>query len=184
MAVNAGFEAIDRPAELAGSDASVQAAMLHAMSQVESASDFRADALVVLYGNCPVRGEGMIDRAIEKLAATGCDSVRTFCPVGKWHPTWMSKLDDDGNVTPLQANSVHRRQDLAPLFLHDGGAVVVSRASMLRGRENPKDAHAFFGVDRRGIETEPGEVVEVDHQRDLYWAEAVLRERQTMRMAS
>ncbi|MDB5302549.1 MAG: putative CMP-sialic acid synthase, partial [Phycisphaerales bacterium] len=121
------------------------------------------------------RGAGVIDRAVRMLADTGCDSVRTFCPVGKWHPAWMSRLEVD-RVVPVQAGSIHRRQDLAPLFLHDGAVVAVSRASMLRGRSNPGDPHAFFGVDRRGFETQAGETVEVDQLRDLYWAEAVLRE--------
>ena len=47
---------------------------------------------------------------------------------------------------------------------------------MLRGKTMPDDPHAFFGVDRHGIETEAGETVEIDHRRDLYWAEAVLRD--------
>src|SRR5690606_7546103 len=114
--------------------------------------------------------------SLETLQRTGCDSVRTFCPVGKWHPAWMSKLNGE-IVEPLQAGSIHRRQDLTPLFLHDGAVVACSRQSMLRGRRHPEDPHAFFGVDRRGIRTEMGETVEIDHQRDLYWAEAVLRER-------
>lgn len=172
------FETINRPPELATADASVQDVMLHAMATVEANSTFRADALVVLYGNVPVRGEGVIDRAIRTLAETCCDSVRTFCPVGKWHPAWMSKLDGDGQVAALQPGSVHRRQDLPSLFLHDGAVVAVSRASMLRGLATPSDPHAFFGVDRRGIQTEAGETVEIDEQRDLYWAEAVLRERE------
>ena len=184
LASTAGFETIARPAHLATADASVQDVMLHAMETVESTSTFRADALVVLYGNVPVRGAGVIDRALEMLAETGCDSVRTFCPVGKWHPAWMSQLSD-GHVMPLYAGSIHRRQDLSPLFLHDGAVVAVSRESMLRGRATPDDPHAFFGVDRRGIETETGETVEIDHLRDLYWAEAVLRERagETLRVA-
>ena len=172
------FETVRRPAELATADASVQDAMLHALETVESTSTFRADALVVLYGNVPVRGDGVIDRALRTLAETGCDSVRTFCPVGKWHPAWMSKLEDDGNVVPLHPGSVHRRQDLPTLFLHDGAVVAVTRAAMLRGRDNPLDPHAFFGLHRRGIRTEAGETVEIDEQRDLYWAEAVLRDRQ------
>ncbi len=174
-----GFQTIDRPAELATSDASVQDTMLHAMRTIEGEGDFHADALVVLYGNVPVRGDGVIDRAIEHLAVTGCDSVRSFCPVGKWHPAWMSMLEGD-QVTALRAGSIHRRQDLEELFLHDGAVVAVSRASMLRGLEHPDDPHAFFGVDRRGIRTGMGETVEIDHLRDLYWAEAVLRERQEM----
>jgi CMP-N-acetylneuraminic acid synthetase len=156
--------------------------MLHAMQTVEgrkatcSSPSFKADALVVLYGNVPVRGDGVIDRATDCLAASGADSVRTFCPVGKWHPAWMSTLEGD-RVVPLHPGSIHRRQDLAATYLHDGAVVAVSRASMLRGEAMLDDPHAFFGVDRRGIRTEMGETVEVDHVRDLYWAEAVLRER-------
>jgi CMP-N-acetylneuraminic acid synthetase len=172
---NHGFDVLSRPPELATADASVQAAMLHAMDHVERTSSFHADALAVLYGNIPVRGAGVIDRAIAMLRETGCDSVRSFCPVGKWHPAWMSRLESD-RVIPLQPGSIHRRQDLAPLLLHDGAVVAVSRGSMERGRAHPEDPHAFFGIDRRGFETAMGETVEIDHRRDLYWAEAVLRD--------
>ena len=161
--------------------------MLHALRTVESRSpSFRADGVVVLYGNVPIRGEGVIDRAIEMLQRTRCDSVRSICPVGKWHPAWMHKLDQaDGRMVPLHAGSIHRRQDLEPIYLHDGAVVAVSRESMLRGESRPDDPHAFFGEDRRAIVTEMGETVEVDHLRDLYWAEAALRERgETWRMAS
>jgi CMP-N,N'-diacetyllegionaminic acid synthase len=177
LALRHGLEVIDRPAELATSDASVQDVMLHALRTLEAAGDFYADALVVLYGNVPVRPAGAIDAAIDLLHATGCDSVRSFCPVGKWHPAWMSKLHGD-RVEPLQRGSIHRRQDLAPVFLHDGAALAVSRGSMLRGERTPDDPHAFFGLDRRAVQTGMGETVEVDHLRDLYWAEAVLRDRQ------
>jgi CMP-N,N'-diacetyllegionaminic acid synthase len=185
LAGAAGFETIVRPAALATAEASVQDVMLHALEQVESRSGFRADVMVVLYGNVPVRPDGAIDRAIRILQQTGCDSVRSFCPVGKWHPAWMAQLAGD-RVLPLQPGSIHRRQDLLPLFIHDGAVVAVSRESMLRGKTHPQDPHAFFGSDRRGFPTEVGETVEIDHQRDLYWAEAVLRSQQDrpVRMAS
>ncbi len=170
------LEVIDRPPGLAGPDASVQDVMLHALKTIEKPGSFHADALAVLYGNVPVRGSGVIDQAIQLLRETSCDSVRSFCPVGKWHPAWMSKINGD-KAEPLQSGSIHRRQDLAPLFLHDGAIVAVARSSMLRGLRFPEDPHAFFGIDRRAIRTGMGETVEVDHQRDLYWAEAVLRDR-------
>ncbi len=180
LATSSGFEAIERPPQLATSDASVQDVMLHALVTLEAADPVHCfEALVVLYGNVPVRGEGVIDRAIQILADTGCDSVRSFCPVGKWHPAWMSELED-GRVKPLHPNSIHRRQDLTPTYLHDGAVVAVSRASMLRGRDCPSDPHAFFGIDRRGFLTGAGETVEIDERRDLFWAEAVLRERLTL----
>jgi CMP-N,N'-diacetyllegionaminic acid synthase len=175
LATQSGLSALARPAELATADASVQDVMLHAMSAVEADGKFHADALVVLYGNCPVRPVGAIDRAVDMLEATGCDSVRTFCPVGKWHPAWMSRLDGD-RVIPLRPGSIHRRQDLEPLLLHDGAVVAVSRKAMLAAAEHRDDPHAFFGTDRRGFEVDAGATVEIDQLRDLYWAEAVLRE--------
>jgi hypothetical protein len=87
----------------------------------------------------------------------------------------MSHLEGD-RVIPLHPNSIHRRQDLTPTFLHDGAVVAVSRNSMLRGEQAPHDPHAFFGQDRRAITTEPGETIEIDHIRDLYWAQAVMRD--------
>jgi CMP-N,N'-diacetyllegionaminic acid synthase len=174
LATAAGFEAIVRPASLATDKASVQDVMLHAMDDVESRSSFHADALVVLYGNVPLRAAGAIDQAVRMLQETHCDSVRSFCPVGKWHPAWMAQLAGD-RVLPLHAGSIHRRQDLTPLFLHDGAVVALSRNSMLRGRAHGKDPHAFFGADRRGFQTPPGATVEIDSLHDLYFAEAVLR---------
>ncbi|HEV2293848.1 MAG TPA: acylneuraminate cytidylyltransferase family protein [Tepidisphaeraceae bacterium] len=181
-AAGAGIHTIARPAELATADASVQAVLLHAMRTVEAARNVRFDAIVTLYGNVPLRGDGVIDRALEALESSGCDSVRTFTPVGKWHPAWMSRLND-GNVEALHRGSIHRRQDLEPLFLHDGAVVAVTRASMLLGESNPDDPHAFFGMNRRGIQTPMGETIEIDHLRDLYWAEATLRERQAVEEA-
>jgi CMP-N-acetylneuraminic acid synthetase len=120
----------------------------------------------------------VIDRAIELLESSRCDCVRSFCPVGKWHPAWMARIDGEDHVVPLQQGSIHRRQDLTPLYLHDGAIVAVTREALLRGEQYPSDPHAFFGLDRRAIITGVGETVEIDHQRDLYWAEAVLRERE------
>jgi CMP-N-acetylneuraminic acid synthetase len=171
LARQRGLQVIDRPARLATADATVQDAMIHAM---ESVTDFQPDALVVLYGNVAIRQAGIIDQALELLRKTGCDSVRSFCPVGKWHPTWMCRLEGD-RVESLVPGSIHRRQDLSPLYLHEGAVVAVSRNSLLRGKANPRDPHALFGVDRRGIVTAKASTVEIDSILDLYLAEAILR---------
>lgn len=170
------FDAVARPPALATDTASVQDVLLHAVDAMRAEHGFHADAVVVLYGNVPVRPDGCVDQAIEMLRGTGCDSVRSVAPVGKWHPGWMSRLSGDV-VEAVVPGSVHRRQDLEPLWLHDGAVVAVSRASLERGRANPADPHAFFGVDRRGFAVGQGDAVEVDARRDLYVAEAVLRER-------
>ena len=64
LAKSEGFEAIDRPGELATGDASVQSVMLHAMWTVEHRWGLCADALAVLYGNVPVRPPGVEPRGM------------------------------------------------------------------------------------------------------------------------
>jgi N-acylneuraminate cytidylyltransferase len=183
LAAGNGFEVVRRPAELATGDASVQDVLLHALDHVEAQGAQKFDAVATLYGNVPVRPAGIIDEAITMLANTKCDSVRSFCPVGKWHPNWLSKIEGD-RALALIPNSIHRRQDLEPLFLHDGAIVVSSRAAMEAGRANRSDAHAFFGTDRRAVRTEFGAAVEVDTRRDLLLADAILRDRREALEAS
>jgi CMP-N,N'-diacetyllegionaminic acid synthase len=183
LAAGNGFEVIRRPAELATGEASVQDVLLHALDFVEARGEIKFDAVATLYGNVPVRPAGVIDEAITLLATARCDSVRSFCPVGKWHPDWLSKIEGD-RALALRPGSIHRRQDLEPLFLHDGAIVVSSRASMEAGRANRSDPHAFFGTDRRAVRTEFGAAVEVDTRRDLLLAEAILRERREALEAS
>lgn len=175
LAVDQGLATVRRPSELATSDASVQDVLLHAMDAVESTPDVHVDAVATLYGNVPVRPSGVIDDAIALLETTRCDSVRSFCPVGKWHPAWMSRIEADRAIAH-RPGSIHRRQDLEALYLHDGAVVVSSRSSMEAGRSNRGDPHAFFGVDRRAVVTQNADTVEVDTRRDLLLAEAILRE--------
>lgn len=170
---------LQRPAALATGDASVQDVLLHALDAMELDGTDRFDAVVTLYGNVPVRPTGLIDEAIALLERTRCDSVRSFCPVGKWHPAWMARIDGDRAIAN-RPGSIHRRQDLEPLFLHDGGVVVSSREAMEMGRAERENPHAFFGVDRRAVLTQNTDVIEVDTRRDLLLAEAVLRDQQSI----
>jgi hypothetical protein len=100
----------------------------------------------------------------------------------------MHRIDSQERVSMLAEGSIHRRQDLDELLLHDGAALVCSRSALLRAAGETANPHAFFGDDRRGFRTTAGETVEIDQLRDLYLAEAVLRERGVaggwMRLAS
>jgi CMP-N,N'-diacetyllegionaminic acid synthase len=181
LAADAGFHTIQRPAHLSTTEASVQSVLLHALQSIERDCGYVADVVVTLYGNVPIRGEGAIDRGIALLQETKCDSVRSFCPVGKWHPAWMSRIDGD-RVIPLHPGSIHRRQDLETLYLHDGAVVACTRNSLMRAAKTPDDPHAFFGSDRRAILTAPGETVEIDQLSDLYVAEGLLRHREAVQL--
>jgi len=169
----AGIEVIDRPADLASDTASVCAVVQHAVRLTEDRAEGQFGAIVILYGNVPVRSEGIIDRCVDHLVQTGCDSVRTVAPVTKQHPDWIHRLESD-RMIQFRPNSIHRRQDLEPLYYHDGAVVVVKR-DCLFGSETADDPHAFFGQDCRAIIQNQEDSVDIDALADFYLAEAVLR---------
>ena len=174
LARRRGIDVLVRPAELASDTARVDDAARHALLTRERDTGRRYDIVVILYANIPVRAPGVIDRAVAHLRATGADSVRSVAPVGKMHPDWMFRLDGD-RMEPLRASRTYRRQDLEPVYYHDGAVIAVTRAALLAAtREDPQ---SFLGRDRRAIVQNREDAVDVDDMLDLLVAEAVLRYR-------
>lgn len=168
-----GILTLNRPAELAGDTARVDDVVRHATCWYEDRAKACADAVAILYGNIALRAAGIIDRCVDHLARTGCDSVRTVAPVGKYHPDWLHRLDGD-RIHQFRPNSIHRRQDLEPLHYHDGAVVAVTRAALF-APATEDDPHAFFGTDRRAVVQREDECVDIDTRADLFRAEALLR---------
>ncbi len=172
---SAGIYVIDRPAHLASDTARVDHVVQHALHTYEASIGQPMDGVVILYGNIPLRGDGAIDSCVDLLYRTGCDSVRTVAPVGKMHPDWMHRLDGD-RLIQYRPNSIHRRQDLEPVYYHDGGVIAVRRESM-RAAQDSSDPHAFFGQDRRAVIQSENDTVDIDGLADFYRAEGLLRVR-------
>lgn len=182
-----GIDVIDRPAHLATDLTTVDEAVRHAVLKIED-EDGRSDPqrpIVILYANVPVRPEGLIDRAIERLRISRADSVQSYAPVGKMHPWWMARVNaDTGAVQPWEGDllnhGVFRRQDLPPAHVPDGGVLVVTRRALFLGVPNvPPGPHAFFGAHRAGLINPEGSVIDIDSPIDLLVADAILRSRAT-----
>lgn len=171
-----GITVVDRPAELAIDTATVDEAARHAVRAFENATGRTVDAVVLLYGNVPVRAGGIIDCVVRHLIGTGADSVRSVAPATKQHPDWVHRLDGD-RMTQYRPNSIYRRQDLEPLYYHDGAVAAVTRAALFASPRWEGDFQGFLGDDRRAIVQQPEESVDVDGPVDLHLAEALLRAR-------
>lgn len=185
LAESCHARAIERPASLASDTATVDAAARHALTAIADRVPGFARAstpIVLLYANVPVRPDGLIDRAIELVLASGADSVQSYAPVGKFHPWWIARIADDASVLPWEGDvlnhGVFRRQDLPPAFIPDGGVIVTTRAAMMLEIPGvPTGPHAFFGRTRRGVINPEGSVVDIDSHIDLLVADAILKER-------
>jgi len=175
LGLSLGIDVVARPAALATDEARVDDAARHAVEALGIGAD---SLVVILYANVPVRPVGLIDRCVQTCIDTGADSVQSYAPVGKHHPWWTCRLDDEARAQPWEGDElnhgVHRRQDLPAAFVPDGGCLVVRCASLLNPGPGP---HGFLGADRRGVRTGEGEVIDIDSPIDLIVADAVLRER-------
>lgn len=179
---------IERDSALASDTATIDAAARSALIDFEQRSAARLPddvAIVILYGNVPVRPADLSDRAVTMLRATSADSVQSYAPVGKFHPWWMTRIDaDSGAVRPWEGDvlnhGVFRRQDLPAAFVPDGGVIAVRRSALLLEIPGvPPGPHAFLGRGecRRGVINRDGDVVDIDTQTDLLFAEAILSNR-------
>lgn len=183
LAHSMGVHVVDRPDELAGDTATVDDAARHAMESIADSHPWTTDPLLpalILYANVPVRPADLSERALQLLRDSGCDSVQSYERVGKHHPWWMVRLDDEsGTLSPWEGDvlnhGVFRRQDLPAAHLPDGGAIALTRRSlMLEIADVQEGPHAFFGKDRRGIVSPSGTVVDIDEEADLVRAEILL----------
>lgn len=180
LAVEAGLEHWPRTAKLADDTARVDQAAREALRIADRHRAVPPEApVVLLYANVPVRPAGLIDRAISLFIEAGCDSVQSYAEVGKHHPYWTARLDEQGNVVPWQGSrlfgGVYRRQDLPPAYVPDGGVIVVRRSCLDMAENDPENPHAFLGSDHRGVRTGVGEVVDIDGPTDLAVADQLLR---------
>ncbi len=166
-------QVVSRPPGLASDTATVGAAVRHAVQALGATESI----IVILYANVPVRPADLIDRAVRLLRLSGADSVQSYSDVGKHHPYWMSELDEDQRVKPYVDNTIDRRQDLPKLLSLNGGVIAVTASSLQQAISG--EPHSFLGADRRGIDTPPGSVIDVDDAIDLEVAEAVLTQQTT-----
>ena len=173
-----GCEVITRPPEFAHDNSPVEDAWRHGVEYLRT-QGFETEIVVNLYGNVPVRADGIIDQVIEKIRLTNADIVRTYTPVGKYHPAWMLSLDEEGAISPFsgEGNKTYRRQDLKPAYIHDG-AVDATQVRVLFDTTIPfRGAFNEHNEIIKGVIQQQGDTLEIDSELDIAIAEALLRRR-------
>jgi CMP-N-acetylneuraminic acid synthetase len=161
-----------RPADLARDDTPDRPVYDHAVEWLAEHAGYRPDAVVWLRPTAPLRKPQDIDASLGVLVETGCDSVRSVCPV-EHHPYWMRTLEGD-RLTPLlpQAgeDAFYQRQ-LLPNVYRLNGAVDVVRCSSVA------QTTGLFGGDVRGYVMPLERSVDIDSETDFTLAELLLDRR-------
>jgi len=128
---NSGAETIHRPAELANDTASSEAALIHALSELEGLG-ISLDNIVFLQCTSPIRSGTDIDRALTEFEAKQADSLLSVSPSHRF--LWEER---DGKAYPINYNYRYRprRQDMPPQYI-ENGSIYIFKPWVLKERKN------------------------------------------------
>jgi N-acylneuraminate cytidylyltransferase len=128
-----GASPILRPPELATDTATSEAALLHALGEIEKMSSCGVDLVVFLQATSPLRESADIDGSVRLLLEAGADSLFSVAILDDYC-IWKK---EHGELRGLTFNPLNRgrRQDREPLFL-ENGSIYVFRPEILRTLDN------------------------------------------------
>jgi CMP-N,N'-diacetyllegionaminic acid synthase len=155
-----------RPADLSGDETPMLDVVRDALGRFEDVS-----VVVLLQPTSPLRTAAHIDEAVERLAATGADSVVSVVEVPHaFTPGSVLRLEGD-RLLPFEAGPPPtRRQDKLKLYARNGPAVLVVRADVVAGG-------SLYGEDCRPYPMAKLESLDVDDADDLALVDLLLRSR-------
>lgn len=136
VAVMYGAEApFARPAALANDTATSVDGDRHALEWAERDEGRAYDIVIGLPCTNPLRDAGDITAALEKMIATGADSVIGVSRLDDHHPIRIKKIEDDRiRDFCLPEIPETRRQDLKPdAYIRNGSIYAAKRDLILRG---------------------------------------------------
>lgn len=156
-----------RPAELA-EDVPMERVIQHAVRHIEEIDRAPVSVAVTLQPTSPFRTPEDIDACVEKLLATGADSVITVTPVQQ-RPEWMYRLEGDrafSFLDPATKREPGGAHTLPPLYIPTG-AVYATR------RETLMEKNLITGPDTRVVIIPHERALDIDLPVDLLVAEVL-----------
>ena len=168
-----------RPAALAADDTPMLDVLLDLLSTLEQRERYRPDVLVLLQPTSPFRRAEHIDTAVDRLVASGADSVVSVIPVPhQFTPSSLMRLEGDRLVPAGESHAPPRRQDKPVLYARNGPAVLAVRSEVILRQR------ALYGRDTRAFMMSRAESVDIDDGFDLQMAELLFAAREAGRSLS
>ena len=158
-----------RPNVLANDTASSIDVVKHAVKELEKADGVRYNYAVLLQPTTPLRLSEDIDKVVQKLISTQCDTVITMVDVGAYHPARMYRIENDRLVGIMEESiAMRRRQDLPPIYIRSGDVYACKRDIIF-------NRNSMLGNDCRPLVISPNRAINIDTLRDIVLAEYLLK---------
>ncbi len=121
-----------RPAELASDTAPSSAFIVYTIELMESRGK-HFDYIALMEPTSPLRDPEDIDNAIMELIDKGQETIVGVCESEASNPSFLNKINPDGTLAPYEGGfKTKRRQEIEPVYFHEGSIYVSSVESYLR----------------------------------------------------
>lgn len=166
-----------RPKKISGDRSTDIEFFQHALAWLEKHRGWKPEIVVNLRPTAPLRLSDDIDRALNLMQETGCDSVRTVSAPNPFNPfkMWTFTAGAQAAMKPLIPTAHYARlgtdvpRQLLPQVYWQNGLVDATRAKFIR-------KGVIYGPDVRGIITDPRRNADLDEPKDLRLAEQRMKE--------
>jgi CMP-N-acetylneuraminic acid synthetase len=159
-----------RPGHLAQDDTPMLPVIRDLLSKLRKREEYVPDYIMILQPTSPLRSARHIDEAIEKLIASGTDSIVSVVELPhNFNPYSIMKLED-GMLKPfLQYEENRNLRQLKPKFYaRNGAAIYAFRNTVLLEKSS------IYGDTCIPYFMRPEESVDIDGEFDLFMAESII----------
>ncbi len=159
-----------RPANLATDESSSFDAICHTINFYKQNLKKVFDYIVLLEPTSPLRTSKDIDRAIEILMNSGCESIVGICKTESQNPAFLVTKDEQNLIHGyLNRNiKVIRRQEIEDIFFLEG-TIYVSEVKAYMEKKT------FYHQSTIGYEVEKFKSLEIDDIDDFVMVEAIMK---------
>lgn len=183
IALQAGVEVIDRPAEFAQDTSPTLPVLQHAVETLEKRNE-NVHLIVLLQPTAIFKRAEEIDEAIKQLLdsnvgnASNADSLISLSPTPKhFHPLWQKKLTGDlvHNLDELPIDDdkrAVRRQDIPQTYWKNGQLYIMKRDTLMKKQRLFGDHCIPFVINREDI-------INIDAEEDFAYAAYLLHAKTT-----
>jgi CMP-N,N'-diacetyllegionaminic acid synthase len=161
-----------RPVELATDYAQSAPVLKHCLLHMENLSGAPYDAVLMLQPTTPLRRAEHMERAIQMMRNSECDSVASIVSVDGNHPFRMKRLIGDRLINYIEQGfeDMRPRQVLPAVYIRNG-AIYLSRCDVVAKHDR------IVGGNCLGFEMSIEESINIDDWLDFKMAEFLLQKR-------
>ena len=160
-----------RPEHLAGDTSGAVETVIHALAEAEKYYSTSFDIVLIIEPTSPLRTPEDLKGATGALLDSDADSVIAVSPLDpKWHPHKVLTVSGGKlGYYSSAGSSIVSRQELSRLYWRNGVCYALRRHCLL-------EKHAIISENTKGFVIDR-EVINIDREIELEWAEALMRAR-------